>query len=84
MPMQSIFIGYNQEHNKEHSMAQPVRRQFRGVGVELKPLAHDGAFNAAECPQLPVNVEKLRPNGGRQGRSRGSSCGRELATVEYR
>jgi hypothetical protein len=54
------------------------------VAAELKALAHDLAFNAAECPQLPVNVEKLRPNDRRQGLPRGSSCGRELNTVEYR
>jgi hypothetical protein len=50
----------------------------------MKALARDAAFTAAERPILPVNVGELRLNGGRQGLSSGSSCRRELDTVEYR
>jgi hypothetical protein len=50
----------------------------------MKALARDEAFTAVERPILPVNVKRVRLNGGRQGRSSGSSCGGELDTVEYR
>ena len=57
--------------------------QFRRGELEEKALAFEGVIEAAERPKLPVNVEKLRLDGRRQGLRGGSSCHGELDTVEY-